>query len=98
MVTADALDPFEVVVKNVVPVELDDNETVAAAFELATGLPKLSWACTWKGPTFAEDVTVWLPVTGEVKTSLVGVDATTLNCLELADVTPVCVASVAVTL
>ncbi len=86
--TAEALDPFETVVKKVVPVELDDSETVAAAFELVTGLPKLSWAWTWKGPTLAEDVTVWLPLTVDVKTSLVGVPAFTVKVFELTVPSP----------
>ena len=43
MVTAEALVPPKVVVKKVVPVELEESVTVAAAFALVTGLLKASW-------------------------------------------------------
>jgi hypothetical protein len=82
MVTAEALEPPEVVVKKNVPDELDDSATVAAAFVLVTGLLKASWAWTWKGPTLAEEVTVWLPLTDEVNTSLVGVPGFTVKEFE----------------
>jgi hypothetical protein len=98
MVTAEALDPPDVVVKKYVPDELDDSVTVAAAFVFVTTLPKLSWAWTWKGPTLAEEVTAWLPLTVEVNTSFVGVDATTLNEFVVAEVTVACVESDAVML
>ena len=70
MVTAPAVVPPEVVVKNSVwpevPVELVESARVTVVPAL-TGLPNWSWSWTAKGPTLAVVPTVWLPVTVEVK-------------------------------
>ena len=40
-----------------------------------TGLPNESWSWTAKGPTLALVLTVWLPVTVEVKANLLATPA-----------------------
>ena len=72
MVTLTPVPPPEVGVKKVVPDELLESSSVAGVAPLVTTLP--NWSCAWtaKGPTLAVALTGWLPVTVEVKTSLVG--------------------------
>ena len=85
MVTAPAAAPPLVGVKKVVPVELLESVKVTGPPVLATGLPKLSWTWTTKGPTVAVLPTVWLPDTVVVKTSLLGGPAVTVNEFVVAD-------------
>ena len=96
IVTAVPEDPPEVGVKKVVPVEVEDRLRVTAAPVLVTGLPKLSWTWTTKGPTVAVLPTVWFPETVVVNTSLLARPAVMVNEFVVADVTVPAVVSVAV--
>ena len=85
MVTANAEEPPEVVVKNgvwpLVPTEVVERETVTAVPVLETALPYWSWTWTTNGPTVAVLLTVWLPDTVLVKVSLLAAPATMVNPL-----------------
>ena len=69
------------------PVEVVDRLRVTAAPALVTGLPKLSWTWTTKGPTVAVVPTVWLPATVVVKANLLAFPATMVKPLVVAPVT-----------
>ena len=95
MVTLRAEVPPEVVVKKSGPLELLDSVRVIGPPVLAMASPKPSWAWTTKGPTEAEVPTFWFPVGLDVKANLAGAPKPTVNAFVVAEVTVVCVVSVA---
>ncbi len=65
--------------KNVDPAELLESWRVTGAPLFVTAFPNGSSTVTWKGPTFADVPTAWLPPTVEVNFSWLGGAGVTVN-------------------